>query len=52
MKVETPIFLIFENNLSKEKIERLKKKHCIPVCIDGDKMIFRLQAKYEYREVE
>ena len=50
MKVETPVFLIFENNISPERIERLKKQHCVPVAIDGDNIVFRLQFKYEYTE--
>jgi hypothetical protein len=51
MITETPIFLIFEYDLSEECIEKLKKKHCIPVCIDGKNMIFRVQGKYEYNEI-
>jgi len=52
MKVSTPVFLIFEKNLSPERIEMLKKKHCVPVCIDGDNIVFRLEAKYEYVDVK
>lgn len=50
MRTETPVFLIFENNLTKERIEKMKKLNCVPVAIDGDNIIFRLEAKYEYRE--
>lgn len=52
MKVQTPVFVIFENKLTPEKIERLKRKGCIPICIDGDNMVFRLEAKYEYVDIK
>jgi hypothetical protein len=50
MRTETPVFLIFENKMSKEAIEKMKRRGCVPVAIDGDNIIFRLQAKYEYVE--